>query len=951
MKKMRKFISVVLAIAVVMSSLVAVFAEETTTAGSDSAVAATGSLSDVKSDAVYYDAVKTLNAMGVIKGYEDGSFKPDQNVTRAEFTAMLMRMLKLGSIGNTSAAELPFTDIDDNDSDINWAIPDINTAYAKKTINGYEDGTFRPSANVAYEEAVKMIVCTLGYVASVDVDPWYANYTSIANQKGITKIASKIGAPETPATRACIAQLLYDSLDVKIVENEEITNKTILNDYLGYEKATGVIYSNDVTSLESADINLRSNEIMIYAKEPDTNVYETHTYVISDNSLKDYIGHQLDFYYTSTGSDPRTMMISVLKNTEPLVISAANIETSLSSNTQIKYYQNLDDNKEKSANISSDNVVIYNGKLYGSTARNSRFDTSMIPVMGQVKLIDSDADNTYDVVEITDYDVYYVSSKSSTSYEIIDNVIQPAENKTLKLDKSADPNLSIVNKNGSEIDFGSISVGNIICYTKTNSGSSLKKAIVLSDKVTGTITAIQNDKLTISGKEYRISDAAPWLTGGKLDEAPQNQDSGTYYLDLNGDIVAYTKDAVSTNTYYGYIVAYVEDRDSFDGDVTFRVLNSSGSTVYIKTYKSTSVNGRTRSTGTAVLEALRDALDNGKSGAEGVQQLIKYTTKTVSGENVFDKIYTASDVDKGGDVVADKLNRLSTITKEDSASYSTSSKTLSYDGTKVNLSNAIVFVVPKDGKYNNFRKSTVSSTFTTDTNSCKVEVFDVSSASVPKVVVAYGVNSSQKISDSSAVCVLTDISEAKNDDQSMKKLKGYKSTGSTPKGTFDSMWVSPDSDKDIVDSLSKGDIFRAGLDDDGYTLFEDDDANTDLIYQVDGDNTFGLFGKISDSSQYGLILGSVVAKDESAISIAPEELSKDSESYGDVQLFNVSDFSGAQILVYDNTGKNLEINEVDGSEYAAAIDALNAYDDGVEPSKVLVYIYKRSVKLLVVLPD
>lgn len=947
MKKMMKFISVVLSVAMILSCTVVAFAEEAT-----AATTATGSLPDITSDKVYYDAVKTLNAMGVIKGYEDGTFKPDQNVTRAEFTAMLMRVLKLGTIGNTSAAELPFTDIDDNNSDINWAIPNINTAYAKGVINGYEDGTFRPTANVAYEEAVKMIVCTLGYTASVDVTPWYANYISIATQKGITKVASQIGAAETPATRACIAQLLYDSLDVKIVENNEITNKTILNDYLGYEKATGVIYSNSTTSLDSPDVNLRENEIMIYAKEPETNIYETHTYITTDTNLKNYLGYQIDFYYTSTGSDPRTIMLSVLKSTEPLVINAANIEASLSSNSQIKYYQSLDDSKEKVANISSDNVVIYNGKLYGDNERSSRFDTSMLPLIGQVRLIDSDNDKAYDVIDIIDYDVYYVSSKSSTSYEIIDNVIQPAENKTLKLDKSSDPNLSIVDKNGKEIEFSSIAVGNVICYTKSNSGSSLKKAIVLSDKVTGTITALQNDKITISGKEYRISNAAPWLNGGKLSDAPQNQDSGTYYFDMNGDVVAYTKNATSSNSYYGYVVAYAEDRDSFDGEVTFRVLNSAGSTVYIKSYKSTTVDGRPCSTGDAVLEALRDAADNGKSGAEGVQQLIKYTTKTVSGETVFDKIYTATPVDKGGEVVADKLTTLSTITRDDASDYNTTSKTITYNGSKVNLSNAIVFVVPKDGVYNNFKKSTVSSTFNL-TGKYKVEVFDVSSASVPKVVVAYGVDSSKTIVDVSPVYVLTDKTEATNDDERMYKLKGYKSTGGTPRGTFDSMWVSNDSDSNIVDSLAKGDIFRVGTDSDGYSLFVDDSKNTDILYQVDGDNEFGLFGTISDTSNYGVIIGSVVAKDDAAISIAPENLTKDSESYDEskLQLFNTTDFKNAQILVYDNTGKTLEISEVKSDEYQSAIDALSAYDDGVEPSKVLIYIYKRGVKLLVVLPE
>ena len=177
MNTTKRFLAVVLSLAMVISCMAMTVV---------SADGVAKKLSDVNDSEVYYDAVNTLSVMGIINGYEDGTFKPNQNVTRAEFTAMLMRSLKLGDTGSKSAAGLPFSDIDDNNSDINWAIPNINTAYGKGIINGYEDGTFRPSDNVAYEEAVKMIVCTLGYGSNIDVSvtPWYANYISVASQIG-----------------------------------------------------------------------------------------------------------------------------------------------------------------------------------------------------------------------------------------------------------------------------------------------------------------------------------------------------------------------------------------------------------------------------------------------------------------------------------------------------------------------------------------------------------------------------------------------------------------------------------------------------------------------------------------------------------------------------------------------------------------------------------------------
>ncbi|MBQ3573728.1 MAG: S-layer homology domain-containing protein, partial [Clostridia bacterium] len=564
---------------------------------------AAGVFSDVSNDQVYSNAVSTLNLMGVINGYPDGTFGPDKNVTRAEFTAMLMRTLNLGNVGSSSAAELPFTDVSDTDSDINWAIPNINTAYGMKVINGYEDSTFRPGANVAYEEAVKMIVCTLGYGENVDVSgtPWYANYIAIGNQIGITKTASKIGQVETPATRACIAQLLYDSLEVRLVKNGSKTEETILNSYLGYEKQTGIIASNGVTGIMSPTVSDKDDEVQIYTEDEGLYTYKT-----SDESLKDYLGHEIEFYYTENDIHARILMLYVLHSSEPVVINAANVEKRSSDAGTLAYYENLDDEDEKELTLESNNVVIYNGKLYGEDAEASRFNKDMVPTLGQIKLTDSNDNGKYDIIEITAYDVYYVSNKDTAKKGIIDNLIAPADKKTVSLDVDADKNLYIVDEDGKEVSYSSISAGNIICIAKSraeNGAAVITTAVVLNDKVTGTITASKNDTVTIAGKEYSYSKAAPWMNGGTLEE-PQVQDSGTYFLDLNGDIVAYNKNAVTENVKYGYVLGYYEDPESMEEEVEFRILTTTGATEYLGTYKNTTINGETFPTGVAVANEL-----------------------------------------------------------------------------------------------------------------------------------------------------------------------------------------------------------------------------------------------------------------------------------------------------------------------------------------------------------
>lgn len=104
---------------------------------------------DVKSTKWYYDAVTTLGGLGVIAGYTDGSFGPDRTITRAEFVAMAVNF-DMKSDNETSK----FSDVTNKN---NWAYKAITTAYAKGWIGGYKDGTFRPDAKITRAEAIAVI--------------------------------------------------------------------------------------------------------------------------------------------------------------------------------------------------------------------------------------------------------------------------------------------------------------------------------------------------------------------------------------------------------------------------------------------------------------------------------------------------------------------------------------------------------------------------------------------------------------------------------------------------------------------------------------------------------------------------------------------------------------------------------------------------------------------------
>jgi len=107
----------------------------------------TTSFSDVKADAWYGKAVLTLASMGIITGYNGGTFQPNRNITRAEFTVMAMRFAYVVN-GNKSFIDVPTG---------YWAEPQISAAATYGWINGYKDGTFNPNGDITRCEVASII--------------------------------------------------------------------------------------------------------------------------------------------------------------------------------------------------------------------------------------------------------------------------------------------------------------------------------------------------------------------------------------------------------------------------------------------------------------------------------------------------------------------------------------------------------------------------------------------------------------------------------------------------------------------------------------------------------------------------------------------------------------------------------------------------------------------------
>lgn len=102
---------------------------------------------DVKAGRWSEEPIATLSKANIVQGYEDGTFRPGNNITRAELATIASRFDKLSPITNSK-----FSDIENH-----WAKEFINSASEKGWVNGYEDGTFRPNKYMTRAEFVSLV--------------------------------------------------------------------------------------------------------------------------------------------------------------------------------------------------------------------------------------------------------------------------------------------------------------------------------------------------------------------------------------------------------------------------------------------------------------------------------------------------------------------------------------------------------------------------------------------------------------------------------------------------------------------------------------------------------------------------------------------------------------------------------------------------------------------------
>lgn len=110
---------------------------------------------DVSADDWFGNVVAYAQETGLVKGYEDNTFRPDDNITRAEAAAMTASAMGLTADATTSS----FTDV------TGWAVPHVEALAKLGILSGDGDGTFRPDDNIIRCEAVTIVAHAIGFDA------------------------------------------------------------------------------------------------------------------------------------------------------------------------------------------------------------------------------------------------------------------------------------------------------------------------------------------------------------------------------------------------------------------------------------------------------------------------------------------------------------------------------------------------------------------------------------------------------------------------------------------------------------------------------------------------------------------------------------------------------------------------------------------------------------------
>lgn len=373
---MKKLISVILAFVICLSGL---------TVMSFSASAA---------EKTEKNNAELLFKLGCIDGVLAGKLQENTEITRGEFAEILYKIAKLDT-----TSESVFTDV----LSTNPYVKGITAVNQYKIMMGDGSGKFNPDNYVSELDALVAVLRLLGYEEYSYYNGGYPTGYYIAARS--TKLLSGIGEITTDKiTGNTLSVLLTNMLNERIYEvtgtdgkntEKNLTEKSFLSIYYDIEKINGVVTGNTGTLLN-------------VAKETGGIIINDKFLVVEDSEYDVLIGMNCDAYYNTSDNT-----LIYIEATDKNRIETINAEDIVDARARNIVYE-INEGSERTITFPWDAYILYNGRHL------SHYTESVIDnmVTGEIKFIDNNSDNKYDVVSIFSYETYIIDKVNSVD-EII----------------------------------------------------------------------------------------------------------------------------------------------------------------------------------------------------------------------------------------------------------------------------------------------------------------------------------------------------------------------------------------------------------------------------------------------------------------------------------------------------------------------------------------------------
>jgi len=609
MKNLKKLMSVILTVAMLMSMIVSTSA---------------ATFTDVDETNNAYEAIEVLSALEILEGKENGNFDPDANIKRSEFAAVVCRAMN----AEAAAAGSATAKFDDVAAD-HWAAGYIAWAADAGIVNGRGNGIFDPDANVTYQEAVKMIVASMGFAPYAENKGGFpTGYMVVANAYKITD-----GVAMAPATGAAdrkgVAQLVYNAFDAPLMDASTITfsgddeyviydggkaadgvKKTLLSQYHDIFKLQAKVIDTfrvndaelidekgnraivlDVTDLykfDAEDVRDGLKTASTFWNGKDTETTELKV-LVSDDAAADFLNYTVNAYVTKSANGKANELIAMVADStsvDELVIAnpgaLIDVATVVGDEVTLKYWKDADDDKSIKVKMAdADEVVIYlngvrlaDGEDTAADYTSAEFkelltSASTITLVGadekynQIKL----TNYIYGIVEEIDAEDFIVTTEDGTDYDFAPEFSDETER--------------FINfyKDGVAASFEDIAVGdmlNIIADVDADSDEwRFADVYITKDIVEGTVSAVVDEGAgvyvyTIGDEDYYVA------AGADVDLDPG--EAGSFYVTIDGYLFkADLTKATSGN--YAFIIDLAKTTNGFGSVWQIKLLTKANAVV------------------------------------------------------------------------------------------------------------------------------------------------------------------------------------------------------------------------------------------------------------------------------------------------------------------------------------------------------------------------------------